>query len=697
MDTFTTGLNAQQQRAVVHSDGPLLVLAGPGSGKTRVIAHRIAYRICVDGVAAERVLALTFTNRAAGEMRTRVRTLRGEDGPTPIGTFHWASHAILRRYSDRLGIARNFRLLTPGEARRVLRVTVGTAANQYRVSDVAAALSALKNGGDLAAEARRYRIPPVQLTAFAEAYEREMRRLGTLDLDDLLAKTATLLREDRSVRQLCKARHDEILVDEYQDTNAVQREILRALAPASGTVVVVGDEDQAIYGWRGAGASTIARFLDEFPGAKTVKLEETYRSTKRILRSASTLMQHNRDRIGKRLRTANPAGDRPVCFVAGDEVEEAEWIASEIERERLRNQRAWEHFAVLYRVNAQSRAIEDAFLRHGIPYHVSSGYRFYERPEIRRVVSYLRLAVDDADDEAAIALLEAVAGMGPKRLAVVRAGAGDDPLMRYLALNQPLGIPAQVAARLKDLAASVAGVRSARMSSLSAVVEAAIAQVATELEDMTPLERETALENLNELRSVVAELAGTRGTVREFLARFALAGGAGADGEGVHLMSLHAAKGLEFDVVFLPGLEEGLLPHRRSLDSPAGVEEERRLCYVGMTRARQMLYLSYAHARMLVGQFQTGHASRFVGEMGSGNVALQLSPAAAARPRLTSVKPGDRVTHPRWRDGTVEAVQGAGRDTMVTIEFDGGIRQRVQLCHAPLTRLEQENPRVLAG
>lgn len=697
MDTFATGLNAQQQRAVVHGDGPLLVLAGPGSGKTRVIAHRIAHRVDVDGIAPARLLALTFTNRAAREMRTRVRTLSGNDSMVAIGTFHWVGHAILRRYSDHLGISREFRLLTPREARRVLRQVLGEFANQYRVSDVAAALTAGKNGGDLATEARRYRVPLAQLQVFGEAYEREMRRLVALDLDDLLAKTATLLRDDAAVRERCRSRYDEILVDEYQDTNAVQREILRALAPLGRTVVVVGDEDQAIYGWRGADASTMERFLDDFPGAETVKLEETYRSTKHILRAASRVVEHNSGRIGKRLRTSNPAGKRPLCFAAGDEVEEAEWIASEIEHERSRQQRGWEDFAVLYRVNAQSRAIEDAFLRHGIPYHVSSGYRFYERPEIRRVLSYLRLAVNESDDEAALALLEEIPGMGPRRLAAVRAEAGDGALIRYLALNQPAGIPAPVVTRLRSVVASVAGVRSLRLSSLSMVVDAAIAEVAAGLEDMAPLERETVLENLNELRSVVAELAGTRGTVREFLARFALAGGSEDDGEGVHLMSLHAAKGLEFDVVFLAGLEEGLLPHRRSLDAPSEVEEERRLCYVGMTRAREMLYLSYAHARLLGGQFQVGQVSRFVGEMGSGNISLRISPAVATRPRLAFVKPGERVTHPRWHEGTVESVQGSGRAAMVTIAFDDGTRQRVQLCHAPLTRLEQENPRVLAG
>lgn len=696
MDSFATGLNAQQQRAVVHGDGPLLVLAGPGSGKTRVIAHRIVRRIQVDGIVPARILALTFTNRAAREMRTRVRTLTGEDS-VAIGTFHWASHAILRRYSDRLDIRRDFRLLAQGDSRRVLRLAMGEAASHYRVADVAAALSAVKNGGDLTAEARRYRVPPSRLTLFAQAYEREMRRLGAVDLDDLLAKTAVLLREHSAVRKLCKSRYDEILVDEYQDTNAVQREILRALAPPGGTVVVVGDQDQSIYGWRGADSSTMERFLDDFPGAGTVKLEESYRSTKHILRAASTLVEHNSGRIGKSLRTSNAAGDRPVCFAAGDEGEEAEWVASAIEHERTRHARAWEDVVVLYRVNAQSRAIEDAFLRHGIPYHVSSGYRFYERPEIRRVVSYLRLAVDEGDDEAAVALLEGVAGMGPRRLAIVRAEAGESPLMRYLALNRPRGIPAPVVARLTSLAVSVAEVRSARMSALPTVVEAAILPVAAGLDDLAPLERETALDNLNELRSVVAEMAGARGTVREFLARFVLTGSAGDDGQGVHLMSLHAAKGLEFDVVFLTGLEEGLLPHRRSLDSVPGVEEERRLCYVGMTRAREMLYLSYAHARLLGGQFQIGHVSRFVAEMGRGNVALRVSPTVSARPRLAAVTPGERVTHPRWHDGTVEAVEGTGRDTMVRIAFDDGTTQTVQLRHAPLTRLRQEKPRVLAG
>lgn len=697
MDALLDGLNPHQQRAVEHRGGPLLVLAGPGSGKTRVITRRLAHRIIVDAIPPERILALTFTNRAAQEMGTRVRALVGEDARLAIGTFHWAGHAILRRYSNRLGISRNFRLLTHGEARRVLRRALGDSVDARRAADIAAALSAWKNGRDPDAEAKRLGISTAQLRAAGATYDRELRALSALDLDDLLARTASLLRGDADVRARCRAAHAEILVDEYQDTNPVQREILRMLLPAGGVIVAVGDEDQGIYGWRGADSATMREFVDDFPGAALVKLEETYRNSKHILRCAGALIGHNQGRIGTSLRTSNPAGARPVCFAAGDEVEEAEWIAAEIERDRHKWQSEWNDFAVLYRINAQSRAIEDALLRRGIPYRVSSGYRFYDRPEIRRVVAYLRLALDAADDDAVGTLLEAIPGLGPKRLAAVRSVAPRGELLASLVSNRPSPLPPSLADRVTALHATVEQVRRARMSSLSDVVEAAIAPVASTLAEASPAERETALENLNELRSAAVELADGRGTLRGFLERFALAGKAEDRGEGVQLMSLHAAKGLEFPVVFLAGLEEGLLPHRRSLAREVDIEEERRLCYVGMTRARDRLYLSYAHARLLGGQLHIGQVSRFVGEMGRGNLRVRVSPAAATRPRLASVSVGDRVMHPRWRCGTVEAIQGAGRATMVTIAFDGGSRQRVQLCHAPLTRLKEEKPHVHAG
>lgn len=695
MDSTPQQFNAEQQRAIDHQDGPLLVLAGPGSGKTRVITGRIVRRIH-DGVASERILALTFTNRAAQEMRTRVQELMGTEVPVAIGTFHWAGHAILRRHSHRLGIDRDFRLLSSGEARRVLRRALASAQHEYRLADVASALSACKNGAAIEEEARRVRVPLDRLRGFGEAYEREMRAIGALDLDDLLARTWQLLRDHPEVQELCREAHDEILVDEYQDTNPVQRQILQALVPPTGTVIAVGDEDQAIYGWRQADPSTVLRFAEDFPSATMVKLEETYRSTKLILRAAGALIEHNQARIGKTLRTGNAAGRQPVCFAAGDEIEEAEWIASEIVRDRSQRGRNWNDYAVLYRVNAQSRAIEDALLRQGIPYHVFSGYRFYDRPEIRRVVSYLRLTLNDADNEAALALLEEVPGIGPRRLASLLEEAGTGSLMDLLS-RAPASLPAPTAVRVRTLSATVQHLRAGRTASLARVVDAAIAIVAAGLEDVAPIEREAALENLDELRSVVVEMSGTRGTLRGFLERFALAGGADDHGEGVRLLSLHAAKGLEFPVVFLAGLEEGLLPHRRSLQRDSDIEEERRLCYVGMTRAREILNMSYAHARLLGGQFQVGQGSRFLGEMGAANMTLRISDKVASRPRLAFVQVGERVMHPRWRCGTVEKVEGHGRATTVTIAFDTGMRQRIQLCHAPLSRTGEENGRVLAG
>ncbi|MDQ2742720.1 MAG: UvrD-helicase domain-containing protein [Chloroflexota bacterium] len=700
MESTLADLNSQQRRAILHQGGPLLILAGPGSGKTRVITRRIAHRVATGQLVPQRILALTFTNRAAREMRERVQSLLGTDTHIAIGTFHWAMHAVLRRHGSRLGYPREFRLLADSEARRALRRSMGASAGRYRVADVAAAIAALKNGSSTAREARRFNLASGALDAFSAAYERELRSMGALDLDDLLYRASFLLREDPEVRERCRALYDEILVDEYQDTNPVQRQILRSLLPETGSLIAVGDEDQAIYGWRQADATTLPRFADDFPGASLIKLEETYRSSKTILRAAGHLIAHNTQRIGKTLRTPNAAGERPVCFVAGDEVEEADWIATEIGRDRSRRGRAWTEYAVLYRVNVQSRAVEDALLRHGIPYRVHAGHRFYERAEIRRAMGYLRLALDERDDDAARYLLEQVPGIGEKRLEMLRLRATETGSTLADVLNDeslPM-LPAPVARRVVALGEAIGLMRANRAARLPTVLDLAIGLVHADLEDLSPMGREETRENLDELRTIAAEYAAQRGTLRGFLDRLPpVEEGDGKPAEGVHLMTLHAAKGLEYPVVFLPGLEEGLLPHRRSLDTDAALEEERRLCYVGMTRAQKSLFLSYAHGRLLAGQAWIGHVSRFLGEMGAGNITLQISDQAAARPRLTMVQVGERVFHQRWDAGTVEFVEGAGRDTMVTIAFDSGMRQRIQLCHAPLSRIVEEATHVLAG
>lgn len=691
------GLNADQLSAVLYWGGPLIIVAGPGSGKTRVITHRIAHRIAVDGIAPRRLLGLTFTNRAAGEMQQRIDTLVGPDAAIRLGTFHSVCSALLRRHAHRIGYRRDFRLLSPRESRAMLRSIVESfpSGSPAPMTAVAGAIAAVKNGRSVAHAARRHHMAPDSLSSLLAAYQARLRSAGSLDLDDLQHVAATLLASDEEVRALCRSGFDEILVDEYQDTNPIQQELLRLLWPLSGALTVVGDEDQSIYGWRQASAGTVERFKEQYPRAAVVTLHETYRSTKHILRAATSLIAHNTDRVEKHLRTSKPAGALPQCYAAADERDEADWIAAEIERLVSRNAAAYRDIAILYRINAQSRALEDALIGRKIPYHVLGSQRFYQRREIQAVVAYLRLALDE-DDEAAAFLLATVPGVGERRLEAVRSAAAEaHASLLDIMVTSGLPLPGPVARRVACLHRRMESVARHRQEALGRVVEAGIAAVMEDVE-AGALDADGAWETLDELRSVAQEFQSRRGTLRDFVDRLAM--GADRDGRepGVALLSLHAAKGLEYPVVFLSGVEEGMLPYRRALERGDDLAEERRLCYVGITRAESLLYLSYAHVRLAAGQAMVGGASRFLAEMGVSNMTLLSSPQLSPRPRLTRVHPGDRVSHPRWLLGSVVAVEGNARDTMVTVDFDRFGRQRLQLCHAPLTAVAKEDQRVRA-
>jgi DNA helicase-2/ATP-dependent DNA helicase PcrA len=526
-----------------------------------------------------------------------------------------------------------------------------------------------------------------------QAYDRQLRTVRSLDLDDLLVLTAQLLEDDPNVQERCRAAYDELLIDEYQDTNPVQQRLVELLTPHARTVMAVGDPDQAIYGWRLADSRAAERFLAAYPDAAVIRLETSYRSTKRILRAASTLIQHNSGRLAGEIRTENDAGEKPECFVADDEREEAGWISTEIER-LLEQGVPAKDIAVLYRVNAQSRSIEDALIQRGITYRVVGGRRFYDRPEIQQAVCFLRV-VGGPDEDAAALLARSEAGVGERRLERMREYARREgmPLLDTFERSIP-GVPGSVSSRLASVAASAQALRARRSAQLLQLVDAALDLVSARAASGTGIEQEALEENLAEFRSLVVEM-GPRTTLPDLLARVSLAD-AESGHSGVSLMTLHAAKGLEFGTVFITGVEEGLLPHRRSADRTVDLEEERRLCYVGMTRAKQRLYLSYAHARILGGRALVAEPSRFIKEIGSHNLRITLSAGRRAKSRLVAVEVGDRVMHPRWNVGVVTRVEGAGRETLVTVLFQSGER-RIQLCHAPLTRLEGTKRDDLAG
>ena len=694
MPDLLADLNEEQRRAVQHAGSPLLVVAGPGSGKTRVLTHRVAYLVSAHGMDPQRIVAVTFTNRAAREMRARLDILLGIEPRVRLGTFHSMCHALLRRYGRKDGRRRALRLLAPHESRAALRAAIGDT-SRVSVAQAARGIGAVKNGLSVAAAARAHALDARELESLLRMYETHLRRLGAADLDDLQVLACDLLRRDSDLRAQMHRALAHLLVDEYQDTNPVQQELLALLTPPDGPLTVVGDEDQAIYGWRQAGAGGFRHFLKRFPNAEVLTLTQTYRSSKHILRAACELIAHNRDRRAKTLTTVRGAGKRPICYIAADERDESSWIVDEIRRLAGDGVEA-DDVAVLYRVNSQARALEDAFAQGGMTYRVLAGTRFYARPEIRAVAAYLRLALDATDDEAAAQLMLRIPGLGEKRLAALeRLAMERDGSLMALLLDQdaPKGLPAPLVSRLLGLRERVEEVRGLRGGPLRTLVAAAVSAVG---EQEAGGDAEAA-DNLQELRAVLLEAGGGRTTLRDFIDRLSLAEGTEVRRSGVNLLSLHASKGLEFSVVFIVGVEEGLLPHYRSLDTETAVEEERRLCYVGMTRARDLLYLSWAHARFLGGNALVGVPSRFLGEMGAANVATVASATAIAKPRLQRVRMQERVRHLRWGTGRVVAIEGTGRATLVTVAFDTGGQQRLQLCHAPLERLTGDGFGVPAG
>jgi DNA helicase II / ATP-dependent DNA helicase PcrA len=676
------GLNDRQRQVVLHEGGPLLVLAGPGSGKTRVITTHLAHRVLARGALPQRMVAITFTNRAATEMKERLNgTLEGRT--VPIGTFHWLCSAFLRRYSSRLGFEREYRVLSPSEARGVLAEMLPLGLS---LGVVAHAVGAVKNGAPLNAAAAEAVVAPEALRALIDSYAARLRARCALDLDDLLVNTASLLRADAELRARARARFDVLLVDEFQDTNPVQAEIVSLLAPNDNTVIAVGDDDQAIYGWRGAGAGNDL-FHTAFPDRDVVVMNRSYRHTKMVLRAASSLIAHNAKRESKVLESDLPAGRLPLSFAGGDEVDEALWIAEEVHRLHADGVPRGD-IAVLYRMNAQSRAIEDAFIHAGIPYQVQAGRRFYDLPEVKHVAAYLRTALDSGDDEAVALLVGSVPGIGKVRLErLIAAGAeSSGGLVGVLSASEPpSAIPADVWQRVRAMGMRMSAVIALRNRGLMEVLGVAIDATIQDLEGVNR-EREDIQESGDELLTVARELDGGRGTVRGLIDHMSIYTDDTKSVEGVHLLSLHAAKGLEFSAVFITGLEEGVLPHRRALESDEEIAEERRLCYVGMTRARERLYLCHAHVRFLGGHAIIGGPSRFLAEIGNANMRTVVSKRASRAPRLVSVRPGECVRHQRWGIGTVVSVEGRGRDTLITVQFDTVGRQRLQLCHAPLSR-----------
>ncbi|MFN8106090.1 MAG: DNA helicase PcrA [Acidimicrobiia bacterium] len=769
------GLNDRQREAVLHTEGPLLIVAGAGSGKTRVLTHRIAHLIRDLGVSPWAVLAITFTNKAATEMRERVGALVGDRlGQTMwVCTFHSACVRILRKHAPLLGFATGFSIYDQSDAQRLTALCVrdlNLDPKKFGPRRVHSAISAAKNElvtPDRFAELASGYVDRAVAQVFG-LYDRRLREANAMDFDDLLVRTVELLRDHEDVRREYAERFRYVLVDEYQDTNQAQYQLSRLWSAAARNLCVVGDGDQSIYAFRGADVRNILEFERDYPDAVVVNLEQNYRSTQEILEAANSVIAHNLQRRDKRLFTERRGGHRIQVYEAENEHDEAAFVATEIDRLVDDEGVRMGDVAVFYRTNAQARVLEEVLVRAGVPYKVVGGTRFYDRREIKDALAYLRLLVNPADEVSLRRIVN-----------VPRRGIGDQTLSRLAAAAAAAGVPlGEMLARVDEVPdlkprarAAVAGFvgiieelgTELATGGLAAAIEATWESTgyAAELRAEASLESQGRLENLAELLTVAAEFAaearasvdGDAGApapeeqLREFLEDVSLVSDADEVETGsssVTLMTLHNAKGLEFPVVFVTGMEEGVFPHMRSLTEPDQLEEERRLAYVGITRAMDRLYLCHALNRSLFGGTSYNSPSRFLAELpaelvdrtggaaevrswrrdrdrfreerGYARFRRDRMPAGGAAtesshdeidydaPRdsslatigrgtaddgadavpVAAVEPGDKVRHPKFGSGVVLRVEGAGDKATATVAFESAGQKQLVLAWARL-------------
>jgi len=713
-------LNEPQRQAVAAPPGPLLILAGAGSGKTRVLTHRVAWLIETLSISPHAILAVTFTNKAAHEMRARIEAMLSAPlGGMWIGTFHGLSHRLLRAHYNAAGLPQGFQILDSEDQYRLIRRTLKGLNLDEAYWPPRQAQWFINTHKD---EGRR----PPQVVAghdpaqqqwlrVYQAYEQTCRRSGLVDFAELLLRAFELLRDDAALRAHYQARFRHVLVDEFQDTNAIQYAWLKLLAGGHANLFVVGDDDQSIYGWRGAKVENILRFEKDHPGTQVIRLEQNYRSTGTILKAANAVIGHNAGRLGKDLWTAGAPGAAIKLYTAFNEIDEARFVVDRIQA-WVASGRKRAEVAVLYRSNAQSRVFEEILINTGVPYRVYGGLRFFERAEIKDALAYLRLMASRHNDPSFERICNVpTRGIGGKTLDELRAHAKAKDLSLWDAARELLSA-GQTSAR----AASALGAFLALIERLAAETKGM--PLAEQVEHMLHLsgllehykkekgdKGEMRVENLEELISAVRgyehDEADGLDPLTAFLAHAALEAGEGeaeAWEDCVQLMTLHSAKGLEFPVVFLAGLEEGLFPHQRSLEEKGRLEEERRLCYVGMTRAMQQLYLSHAEVRRLHGTEHYSAPSRFLGEVPEDLLeAVRARPmmaprpsgrptvayAGGATPAGTGVRLGGRVRHEKFGEGVVLNLEGQGEHARVHVNFEKLGAKWLVLAYAKLQTL----------
>jgi DNA helicase-2/ATP-dependent DNA helicase PcrA len=733
-------LNPEQVAAVTHGEGHQLVLAGAGSGKTRVITYRISWLAQEAGVAPERIAAVTFTNKAAAEMRGRVEDLLGLFPlPTFVGTFHRFALVLLRRYGERVGLKRDFAILDTTDQLGLVKSAIeaeGLSEKSYTPRSMLAAISSAKNRllTPDAFEAAAEGFVERKMAAVYRRYQGLLHSVSGVDFDDMIALAVRLLTREEEVGERVRGRLAHLLVDEYQDTNHAQLELIRALVGDAASLTAVGDEDQSIYRWRGAEIDNILSFERSFPGATIRKLERNYRSTQTILDASGALVARNERRRGKRLWTEAGPGDRIELYKADDEGDEARWIVNTLQS--LRGRLPLAEMAILVRTNAQTRALEDELVRQEVPYVLVGGTRFYDRAEIKDLVAYLKVIRNPRDAFSFARILnQPPRGIGKTTEEMLRREAAERGLTPWDVIAQEeLGnFPARAAAALRAFGELVKGLRKeAEELPLPALLDLLLARTgyAAMYQDKRDPESEARLENVRELLSAAQEFTesvaadpGRHGEVASddlltaFLDHVSLVADIDSwqSGRGVSVMTLHSAKGLEFRVVVAAGLEQGLLPHFNAQGTPDDVEEERRLLYVGMTRAKERLILTCCRRRRIAGRYQDQLESPFLRELPEGLLSVTESPslfhrepaapadrlggvysffgreeprpaagstAAGGAPR--AIRKGSRVDHPVLGEGVVLATEGSGDQEKITVFFQKAGKKKLLAKYANL-------------
>ncbi len=743
------GLNPQQISAVTHAGSPLLVVAGAGSGKTRVLTRRIAYLMAARNVAPHQILAITFTNKAAGEMKMRVAELVGERAKSMmVSTFHSACVRMLRTDATVLGYKNSFTIYDQSDSQRLAAIVMNDLkmdTKRYAPRAVSAAISNAKNelmGPADYQQTVKNHFEEVVAEVFAQ-YQKRLKTANSMDFDDLIMNMVAVLQREPNVRNKYRSRFRHILVDEYQDTNHAQYQLISELVGKPGDgyeqaeLCVVGDADQSIYAFRGATIRNILQFEEDYPDANTILLEQNYRSTQNILSAANAVIANNEDRKAKNLWSDSGSGPKIIGYIADSEHDEAEFVISEIVRLKKEQLSNPGETAIFYRTNAQSRVFEEVFLRVGIPYKVVGGVRFYERKEVKDILAYLRVIENDSDEVSLRRIINTPKrGIGDRALDQLDTWRNQNQLSLWQGLTEVRQIPDYPARSIAAIVEFVELIKSFQVlneakARPSVITSAVLEQsgLLSELSNSKDPQDEVRVENLQEFVSVATDFEtmqfseGITPTLGEFLEQISLVADADEIPEGddhggvVTMMTLHTAKGLEFPTVFLTGMEEGVFPHNRAIGEKDELEEERRLAYVGLTRAQRNLYVSRSQYRSVWGAPNYNPASRFLQEIpeelidwqsanqslvssksgiGSEKTNIKMRSNFAASAKSKSTKPknqtmqltvGERVSHDTFGLGTVVAVNGDGDRAEATIDFGSAGEKRLLLRYAPVEKL----------